>query len=124
MQPGADQVLPAHTRGDEWEGIDQIGPVTFDLLPPAAPVTSCRLYFRNAKGGLAYKLKSNPDQGEVAGAIDVLDADLWIFQVPKQALPLPVGTFKWDFEVTADGYWEPLTLVKGTITITEDQSHD
>ena len=113
--------LPPHTRGDTWEGLT-IGPVLFDGQPPPAPLKSCRLYFRKETGNaLGYGFKSQVADG--FGLISIIDAAAWHVQIAAQPLPLAIGTWCWDFEVTDtdDKVW---TLYSGKLSILRDQSHD
>ena len=113
--------LPAHTRGDTWEGLT-IGPVLFAGQAPPATLKSCRLYFRKAVGNtLGYGFKSVAAIG--FGLITVLDAAVWHVQIAAQPLPLEIGIWVWDFEVTDndDKVW---TLYSGILPVSLDQSHD
>lgn len=120
MQP-VEINLPAHTRGDTWEGLT-IGPVLFNGAQPGSALASCRLYFRSLKGKiLIHKLKTTPGDGE--GQITINNAVTWSITVPAQALPMPEGQFYWDFETTdAAGFIR--TLYCGVLTITQEQSRD
>ena len=113
--------LPAHSRGDTWEGLT-IGPVLFNDAQPSSALGSCRLYFRRETGGtIGYKLKSDPGDGE--GSITITNTATWSITVPAQALSLAAGPWLWDFETT-DAAGVVRTLYNGTLTITSDQSYD
>lgn len=135
MEP-AIVTLDDHTHGDTWnapvaigdDGGLTIGPVVFidDSLvssdPPAA-MASCRLYFRDPKrsGKVAYGFKSVVTVG--FGTITIVDPVLWEVWIPPQLLPLAVGDWEWDFEVT-DAAGSVRTLYEGVLTVIADVSYD
>jgi len=113
--------LPNHTRGDRWWGM-HIGPILFGTDPPPRPLVSCRLYFRRPNGRIGYKFKSDPSTGD--GTINVINAVTWELDIPEQSLPLDLGLWEWDFEVTDLVNQPPLTIYSGTIIITREQTYD
>lgn len=121
MQPVTVE-LQSHTRGDTWEGL-LIGPILINEAQPEYPLAQCRLYFRNEKGVLAYKLKSTLGEEEEGGDLVIVDANTWVIEAPEQLLPLKAGVYNWDFE-TIDSNGVVRTLYKGTFTITQDYSYD
>lgn len=111
-------LLPT-VRGDLWDGIAQLGPLTFNDLPPPSTLVRVDLHFRKAwdDKNPAYGLSSQVITGY--GTITIVDAAAWFCTVPPQALPLKPGVWKWDVQYTAaDG--TVFTPVGGTIAVTQD----
>lgn len=106
-------------RGDLWDGIAQLGPVTYNDLPIPSPLARVDLHFRKAwdDKAPAYALSSQSAQGQ--GTITIVNATTWFCTVPAQALPLRPGVWKWDVQYTAqDG--TVLTPVGGTLVVSQD----
>lgn len=116
--------LPAHNFGNIWEGFI-LNSVKFNGAAPANSLVSCKIYFRNSRGDLGYKLKSSSVKitGEVCGDITIADAANWAITVPKQLLPLAAGEWFYDIKCI-DSAGESKSPVKGSITITPMQTND
>ena len=114
-------VTDPHKRGDTWIGILSIGPILINNLPPISSVVSCRIQYRSSSGVLGYELNSVPAIGK--GIITIVNAVTWVFNIPKQFLPLETGNWDWDFE-TVDSTGAIDTYYRGTQTILADISHD
>lgn len=120
MPPVKIDPLPVHTRGDHWDGMI-VGPVLINDETPYFNIASCRMQFRDGEGNLGYELNSVPTAGK--GTIDLTDPITWLVTLPLQALPLDVGKWYWDFEVTdTDG--SVLTLYTGTMKVIGDITYD
>lgn len=119
IQPPEQFDLPSFVTGDTWDGIGLIGPVTINNAAPAAQLVLARIHFRKAFKDIsaAYILSTAPSSGQ--GSITLVSASLWTLTVPRQALPLKAGTWKWDLElVDADAVKK--TYVGGTIVVTPE----
>ena len=112
--------LPDCLVGDHWEGIS-IGPVLINGLQPTSILASCRMYFRDQTGGLAYGFKSVVTTG--FGLITITNATTWMAQIPRQILPLVAGVYSWDFETT-DALGVVQTFYGGRQTMIQDVTHD
>ena len=111
--------LAPYYRGDAWEGLT-IGPIS-DGGPPDSPCVSARIHFRDPKTrALGYALSTVPGSGE--GTIIIDDAVNYEFTIPQQVLGLAAGKWLYDFE-TIDAAGKPLTWIKGSITVTQDQTY-
>lgn len=106
-------------RGDTWDGIMLIGPVTFNGEPPPATLASVLINFRKAWNDVvpAYVLSTDPLEGQ--GTIIITSASLWTMNVPTQALPLRAGTWKYDVQLT-DSNGVVFTPLGGTIAVIKD----
>ncbi|MBK1884109.1 hypothetical protein JIN85_16940 [Luteolibacter pohnpeiensis] len=108
--------LEPMVRGDQWRGIDQIGPLTFAGVAPKSPCVAASMQFRRTAGNrnLGHSIASG-------SGIEIVDADAWVFRIPPQALPLDEGVWCYQFQtVAADADGLPKTYLEGTIEISED----
>ena len=114
MLPGESTTLNAQlafVQGDTWGGIPVI---TLDPVPNYS-VSSARMPFRESgfEGAPVVTLTS------AAGGITINNASTWSFTMPAQALPLPAGTYDWQFQTT-DSQGSTQTYLQGTITVEPD----
>lgn len=115
--------LEPHTRGDRWQGIATIGPVTAtdgaggEPAPIGGTLVAARLQFRR-DGELGHTLSTAPAFGE--GTIAIVDAATWELSIPEQELPLHAGIWRWDMEFTDSGSPLPRTLYQGTLEVRPD----
>ena len=111
--------LAAHSVVDTlWVGIPTIGPITENGDPMGSPAASARMEFsRSADGSCPqYTLSTTPAIG--VGTIIIEGAPTnWLFSVPAQTLPLPVGVWYWTFRV-ADTNTAVRLIYRGTIIVT------
>ena len=113
------QLEPA-VRGDKWQGIPAIGPVLINGVAPTFPLSRLRMQFRKA-GKLGMTLDSVP--GEGIYPIQISNAATWLAHIPVvQPLPLDAGDWEWDLEFYAGTDTAPLTLYKGVLSVTQDQT--
>ena len=113
--------LDPHTRGDKWLGGLHFGPVEINGEPPENPLVSARLQFRDQRtDALGYELSTTPAVGN--GIIVIEDAATWELDAPEQDLPLAVGVWAWDIEIT-DSAGRVLTPYGGVIKIIKDITH-
>jgi hypothetical protein len=64
----------------------------------------------------------NSDSLSGFGTITIVNAVTWTVSIPPTILPLPKGSYLWDFE-TVDQTGIIRTLYKGTFTINQDISN-
>lgn len=112
----AQLTLPAHVRGDTWEGFAVTG-ILIDDAAPATALASVLIHFRSATDatGTADHVLSTADADELV--ID--DADAWAFTAPAQDLPLAAGKWYYDIQCT-DAAGDIRTYIAGTLTIIQD----
>lgn len=108
--------MAAMVRGDTWDGIDSME-ISF-TGGATASLESGRMQFRREKdrnGAPEYELNT------AGTGINILQTGnpSWEITIPKQDLPLPVGTNYWDLElIDSDNCVK--TYVEGTINILQD----
>jgi len=114
--------LDDYVRGDTWSGLYNIGPIWQDNAPQPYTLTSARITFRQAydDAQAAYAFVSGTP-GVNQGQMLILDAVNWILQVPPVILPLGVGLWLWDLELT-DSAGNVHTWVRSTLNIIPDVS--
>lgn len=117
--------IPDTKLGDRWIGVASIGPVTFiippatDPLPHSEPLDRIRMTFKHPKG-LLYVLDSDTTD-ERSGPIVIDNAVTWLGHIDPVDDFLPHdGEWSWDMEFYYGGHASPLTLYKGTLSVTND----
>lgn len=122
LQPPVMIELPPFVHGDSWDGVNVIGPITFNDGPPPTTLASVLWHFRRNWNDFspAYVLSSAPVQGQ--GSIQIVDANLWQLHIPTQALPLPPGTWYFDLQLT-DSAGTVFTPVGGILAVARDYTH-
>lgn len=105
-------------RGDKWQGIPTIGPVTVNGSPPTFPLSRIRAHFRKS-GVVGMMLDSHGEAG--SHSIIITNADTWLAHVPEiQPLPLDSGDWEWDMEFWEGNDTAPQTFYSGTLRVTND----
>lgn len=119
QQPPRMIELPPFVRGDTWDGIFLIGPITFNGAPPPALLTGVLMHFRRNWSDFnpAYVLSSSPTEGQ--GQIVITSPDLWTLKIPSQPLPLAPRVWTFDIQFT-DSLGVVFTPVGGTISVAKD----
>ena len=112
----ANVILPAHVRGDTWDGFT-VTSVLLDGVAPSSALASALIHFRTAKDatGDPDHVLSTADADELV--ID--DEDAWTLRAPAQLLPLAAGKWYWDLQLT-DAAGDTHTYITGTLTILQD----
>lgn len=122
--PGSDDLplvirLPNHSlSSSSWNGIVAIGPVTEDGDPMESAADVAQIEFAPTSDGRypLHKLSSAPETGEGTILIEGDPAN-WLFTIPKQPLPLPIGLWYWTFKVTTVA-GDASVIYRGTIIVT------
>jgi hypothetical protein len=111
--------LSSHSAKDShWVGVETIGPITEDGGPMTAAAASARMEFAPSSDGMCPKFTLTTAPTGTDGLITITGAaSNWLFAIPKQILPLPVGLWYWTFRVT-DVNAMTRVIYKGTILIT------
>lgn len=118
MIPATVKLQPA-LRGDTWQGIASIGPVTVNGTVISPPLLSARMQFRDHRDALAHELTTEIPTPEGSGTITIVDATNWQLAIDAQDLPLEAGTYHWDLETTDDA-GTVRTLYTGQLRVLPD----
>jgi hypothetical protein len=112
------KLAPHSQRDSLWVGIDSIGPITEGGAAMSDAAADARIEFSASSDGecARYILTTNPTETE--GLINIVGTPAdWLFSIPSQSLPLPVGLWCWTFCVT-DVVDTSRVIYKGTLLVT------
>jgi hypothetical protein len=105
--------IPAHLRGDTWNGIDSVT-ITLSGVPVNITDSTIRMQLReDIDSPVALELSTNN------GHIVISDGANGVFQIPPTLITIPFGTYKYDIQVTFSNGINK-TFITGTWQITPD----
>ena len=102
--------------GNQWLGVQLIGPVLINGVSPSTALASVRMAFRKAPDDItpAYVLATTPQAGQ--GSITINNASTWSVTIPEQPLPLAPGNWVWAIQFV-DTLGTISTLFEGSLTV-------
>ena len=108
--------LKPQYRGDTWPGF-KVESILINGALPTVNAASCRMQFRDKMRTFGFELTT--ETSTCKGSITIDDPVTWEMTIEEIVLPLDVGTWWWDLEVT-DVNNKVVTILAGRIRITED----
>lgn len=87
------RLAPKRIQDSSWMGIPSVGPVAPGGAQPTHPLALVRMVFSKS---LPVADVSLLELSSASGSIVIDNAVTWMFHVPVQDLPLPVGSYFWE----------------------------